>query len=90
MFVRVVQRQGWDLELVERQEKLTFVSREAALNHARSLEPEWIELGEVVAATSQVPQHHIWVTLRRQPDGSYQRSGLAWGGRPPIQPRPGV
>ncbi|MDQ6949713.1 MAG: hypothetical protein M3256_26580 [Actinomycetota bacterium] len=90
MFVRVVQRQGWDLELVERQEKLTFVSRKAAMNHARSLEPEWIELGEVVAATSQVPQHHIWATLRRQPDGSYERSGLAWGGRPPTQPRPGV
>lgn len=82
VFVRVAQRQGWDVELIENGETLNFATCKAALEHALSLAPDWIELGEVLGATVQLSQHHRWATLRRQPDGSYERSGLAWG-RPP-------
>ena len=63
-------------------ETSNFASREQALEQARSLQPAWIEVGEVVYATPEVPQHHRWTTLRRRPDGTYAASGLAWGGRP--------
>jgi hypothetical protein len=83
MFVRVVHRIGWDLEVVGEAgsvETSNFPDREKALQHARGLEPGWIELGEVVPATETVPQHHRWTTLRRQADGSYQASRLNWAG----------
>ena len=82
VFVRVVQREAWELELVERQEKLSFDTREAALERARSHAPEWIELGEVAEASGGLPRRHVWTTFRRRPDGGYERSPLAWGGRP--------
>ena len=68
--------------MVEGQEPETsnFPSREAALAHARSLEPEWIEVGEVVPASAHLPQHHRWTTLRRRADGAYAPAGLSWGG----------
>ncbi len=80
----MVHRRGWDVELVDgsQPETRNFESREAALVHARSLGPEWIELGEVVYATPQLPQHHRWTTLRRKPDGAYAPTGLSWGGKP--------
>ena len=84
MFVRVVHRQGWDVEKVGEKgdvETGNFASKEQALEHARSLGPDWIEVGEVVFATPRLPQHHRWTTLRRRPDGTYAESGLAWGGR---------
>ena len=83
MFVRVVHRRGWDVERVGEKgdvETGNFPSREAALEHARSLGPEWIEVGDVVPATPEAPQHHRWTTLRRRADGTYSGSGLAWGG----------
>jgi hypothetical protein len=81
-FVRVVHRQGWDVELVEGAgvRKENFPDREAALEYARSLSPDWIELGEVEFAHDDVPQHHRWTTLRRNLDGSYAPSNLKWGG----------
>lgn len=89
VFIRVVHRQGWDVELlqVERSspagpplEKHNFPGREQALEFARARDPDWIEVGEVVYATPEVPQHHRWTTLRRQDDGTYRPSGLSWGG----------
>ena len=81
MFVRVVHRQGWDVELVDREEKRNFASREDALGFAESLEPEWIEVGVVVPEREGRPQHHEWQTLRRRPGGGYAPSGLSWGGK---------
>jgi hypothetical protein len=84
VFVRVVHRKGWDVEEVGEKGDVSsrnFASRDLALEHARSLEPDWIEVGEVVHATPDVPQHHRWTTLRRRADGSYASSGLVWGGR---------
>ena len=85
MFVRVVHRRGWDVEEVGEKGEVAssnFASKEQALEHACSLGPDWIEVGEVVYATSEAPQHHRWTTLRRRPDGGYAASGLVWGGRP--------
>jgi len=81
VFVRVVHRQGWDVELVEQGRKRNFPSQEEALAFAESQQPDWIELGVVVQATGGLPQHHQWTTWRRQPDGRYAGSGLSWGGR---------
>jgi hypothetical protein len=84
-FVRVVHRRGWDVEEVTAENPAepstrNFRSREEALAHARELEPDWIEVGEVVAASEQTPQHHRWTTLRRGSDGKYTASALNWGG----------
>jgi hypothetical protein len=89
-FIRVVHRRGWDVEVVEadRIDKRNFPEREQALEFARSLGPEWIELGEVVAAGQDLPQHHRWTTLRRSAGGDYLRSGLNWGG--PSRGGPGA
>ncbi len=62
-------------------ETSNFPERDIALEFAIANLPEWIEVGEVVPAQGDVPQHHRWTTLRRGSDGSYQDSGLAWGGR---------
>jgi hypothetical protein len=84
-FARVVHRRGWDVELVREAqpepETSNFPDRAAALEFAIANAPEWIEVGEVVPAQGDVPQHHRWTTLRRAGDGSYAESGLAWGGR---------
>jgi hypothetical protein len=84
VFVRVVHRRGWDVEEVGEGgavETRNFGAREQALEFAQSLAPDWIEVGEVVYATSEAPQHHRWTTLRRRADGTYAASPLAWGGR---------
>ena len=72
MFVRVVHRQGWDVELVDRGVTRNFPSREEAMAFAQGERPDWIEVVEVVYPTE---------TLRRRQDGTYQDSGLGWGGR---------
>ena len=86
MFARVVQRQGWVVELIEagRPEPKTsnFPGRDEALQFAVQHRPEWIEVGVVVLATEAAPQHHRWQTLRRGIDGHYAESLLSWGGRP--------
>lgn len=79
-FVRVVQRQGWDVEFIERGAKENHASRAEALAAAQAANPEWIELGEVVPESEGTPQHHRWQTLRRTAAGEYEPSGLAWGG----------
>lgn len=79
-FVRVVHRQGWDVELVESEEKHNFPNREEAIAFAEGSRPDWIEVGEVVPAQGSVPQHHRWRTLRRRADGAYHEMGLNWGG----------
>ncbi|HZV48563.1 MAG TPA: hypothetical protein VFD49_02200 [Candidatus Dormibacteraeota bacterium] len=81
MFVRVVQRDAWEVE-VPGGETRSFASRREALAFAESLEPAWIEVGTVVPEREGVPRHHRWTTLRRSEDGSYATSGLRWGGRP--------
>jgi hypothetical protein len=82
MFIRVVHRQGWEVELVESGEVRVFESQEAAMAFARAANPDWIELGVVVSQSEAAPQHHRWTTLRRQSDGGYRDSGLSWGGKP--------
>ncbi len=85
VFVRVVHRIGWDLEVVGTEGQIdtsNFADRQGALDRARDLQPDWIEVGEVVPAAGDVPQHHSWTTLRRQRDGSYQPSALNWAGDP--------
>jgi hypothetical protein len=79
-FVRVVQRRGWDVELVAAEQTRNYPTRDAAMEFAFAQAPEWIEVGEVVAAGSEAPQHHRWTTLRRGPDGMYRTSQLNWGG----------
>jgi hypothetical protein len=80
-FVRVVQREGWDVELIHEGRVLTFPDRARAMERALAAEPEWIELGQVVDAAGDAPRHHVWTTLRRRADGSYRESGLGWAGR---------
>jgi hypothetical protein len=79
-FVRVVERESWEVELVEERRVLTFPDRAEALGHAMAAAPEWIELGVVVDAAGDAPRHHAWTTLRRRRDGSYAESGLGWAG----------
>ncbi|MGH7870030.1 MAG: hypothetical protein ACREP9_20935 [Candidatus Dormibacteraceae bacterium] len=78
--VRVVHRQGWEVELPESAAPQRFASREAAMAAATAGAPEWIEVGEIQPAGELAPQHHRWQTLRRSEDGSYRDSGLGWGG----------
>jgi hypothetical protein len=79
-FVRVVQRQGWDVELVGAEETHNYPTRETAMEFALAQAPDWIEVGEVVAASPEAPQHHRWTTLQRGSDGAYRTSLLRWGG----------
>lgn len=81
-FVRVVERRGWDVEFVSEGRAETVGSKDDALALARSADPEWIEVGEVVPAREGRPQHHRWTTLRRAAGGDYERSGLSWAGKP--------
>lgn len=73
------------MELIEpgsaEPERSNFRDRESALEFARSLRPEWIEVGVVVPESADGPQHHAWRTLRRDEDGNYAESGLSWGGK---------
>jgi hypothetical protein len=83
VFVRVVHRQGWEVELVQagqRVEKEILASREEALSLAESMAPDWIEVGDIVGLGT-ADQHHSWTTLRRGRDGSYAASDLHWGER---------
>ena len=83
MFVRVAHRQGWDVERVGEGgavSKQTLATREEALELARSLDPQWIEVGEITGLGTPEQQHR-WTTLRRRADGSYAPSGLRWGGK---------
>ena len=85
IFVRVAHRTGWQIETFEGTavvESQTRRSREEALDYARSLKPDWIEVGDIIAAGTP-GQHHRWTTLRRQRDGSYATSALRWQGDTP-------
>lgn len=80
MFVRVVHRHGWQVELVRdvgETDSVTFPSREEALEHAESLAPDWIEVGDIIGLDTP-DQHHAWTTLRRGADGAYRPSPLKW------------
>ncbi|HZU17966.1 MAG TPA: hypothetical protein VFD01_15365 [Candidatus Dormibacteraeota bacterium] len=81
MFVRVVQREAWEVEVPGKATR-SFASEREAMAFARSLMPAWVEVGVVVPAREGVPRHHRWTTLRRSQAGSYVVSGLRWGGRP--------
>lgn len=80
-FVRVVQREDWEVELIEQGRVLTYPDRAQAMRRAVAAGPDWIELGEVVEVTDDSPRHHSWTTLHRSPGGSYRASRLAWGDR---------
>lgn len=83
MFVRVAHRRGWDVEQIGQAGAVqtdTVATREEALALARSLNPDWIEVGDIVGLGTD-SQQHSWTTLRRGPDGSYAPSGLRWGGK---------
>ncbi len=93
MFIRVVERpdqapDGASVWLLETPDSpapaLAFPSRAQALEAARSRAPEWLEVGDVVAAGGSAPRHHRWTTLRRNLGGEYRPSPLGWAGRPPA------
>lgn len=68
-------------------ESKVFASRDEALAYAESLEPDWIEVGDIVALDTPA-QQHSWTTLRRGADGRYQASQLRWqAGRRGPEPR---
>ena len=78
--MRVANRHGWEVEVVGSAgaiESKTLASRDEALAYAESLEPEWIEIGDIVALDSPA-QQHSWTTLRRGPNGRYETSPLRW------------
>ena len=80
IFVRVAHRKGWEIETFKGAgvvEASTRRSREEALRLAMSLNPDWIEVGDIVGLDTP-DQHHAWSTLRRQADGSYAPSPLKW------------
>lgn len=80
IFVRVAHRKGWQIETFKGAgvvESETRESREEALQYAMSLDPDWIEIGDIVGLDTP-DQHHVWSTLRRQADGSYVPSPLKW------------
>lgn len=81
LFVRVVHREGWDVELIEQGRIWNFATREEALACATEQEPAWIEVGEVTELIEDQPSRHVWTTLQREQDGGYRESGLSWGGR---------
>ena len=94
-FVRVVNRHGWEVEVVGPAgavQSQILASRDEALAYAQSLDPAWIEIGDVIALDTPA-QQHSWTTLRRGTDGSYTPTLLRWQskhvGRDPRVPRPG-
>lgn len=81
-FVRVANRRGWEVEVVGSAgavESTTLASRNEALAYAESLEPDWIEIGDIVGLDTP-SQQHTWTTLRRGADGRYEASPLRWRG----------
>ena len=80
MFVRIALRRGWEVEVVRADQPVEtkiLGSRAEALRYAETMEPDWIEVGDVVGLDTP-EQRHSWTTLRRRPDGSYAPSGLHW------------
>lgn len=58
-------------------ETRTLASRDEALAYAESLQPDWIEIGDLVALDTP-DQRHSWTTLRRGANGTYETSQLRW------------
>jgi hypothetical protein len=88
--VRVANRHGWEVEVVGSGgvvESKTLASRDEALAYAESLEPDWIEIGDIVGLDTPA-QQHSWTTLRRGDNGSYEPSLLRWQAeRRRLEPR---
>lgn len=78
-FVRVVERDGWDVEFIEPASAQHYRTRDRAMAAARASSPDWIEVGVLVPESPDKPRHHSWSTLRRAPGGDYLPSGLSWG-----------
>jgi hypothetical protein len=79
-FVRVSHRHGWQVEVVRSADLVkseTLASREEALAYAESLDPDWIEVGDIIGLGTPA-QQHAWTTLRRRADGTYAPSELRW------------
>jgi hypothetical protein len=89
-FVRVANRHGWEVEVVGSAgtlESKALASRDEALAYAESLEPDWIEIGDIVGLDTPA-QQHSWTTLRRGDNGSYEPSLLRWQAeRRHVEPR---
>jgi hypothetical protein len=78
--VRIAHRHGWEVEVIrygDVVESGTLASREEALAYAESLDPDWIEVGDIIGLGTPA-QQHSWTTLRRRADGSYAPSALKW------------
>jgi hypothetical protein len=78
--VRVANRHGWDVEVIGPAgvvESRTLPSRGEALAYAESLEPDWIEVGDITGLDTPA-QQHTWTTLHRQKNGAYAPSLLRW------------
>jgi hypothetical protein len=79
-FVRVVHRQGWQIDTITGTSVVESSIRETraeALEYAKSLAPDWIEVGDIRGLDTP-DQQHVWTTLRRQSDGTYVPSPLKW------------
>jgi hypothetical protein len=79
-FVRVAHRQGWQVETIRGTnvvEVSTRKTRAEALEYAKSLAPDWIEVGDIRGLDTP-DQQHEWTTLRRLSDGTYVPSPLKW------------
>ena len=86
LFVRVAHRHGWEVEIVQSArlvESESLASREEALAYAKSLGPDWIEVGDIIGLGTSA-QQHSWTTLRRRPDGSYEPSPLRMASQRPA------
>jgi type IV secretory pathway ATPase VirB11/archaellum biosynthesis ATPase len=79
-FVRVAHRHGWQVDTIEGTnvvESSIRNTRAEALEYAKSLAPDWIEVGDIRGLDTP-DQEHVWTTLRRQSDGTYVSSPLKW------------
>ena len=79
-FVRVAHRQGWQVDTISGTnvvESSIRKTRAEALEYAKSLAPDWIEVGDIHGLDTP-DQQHVWTTLRRQSDGHYMPSPLKW------------
>jgi hypothetical protein len=79
-FVRVAHRQSWQVDTIRGTdvvESSIRKTREEALEYAKSLTPDWIEVGDIRGLDTP-DQQHVWTTLRRLPDGTYLPSPLKW------------
>jgi hypothetical protein len=79
-FIRVAHRKGWQVDTIEGTnvvESSIWKTKAEALEHAKSLAPDWLEVGDIRGLDTP-DQQHVWTMLRRQTDGTFVPSPLKW------------